>query len=90
MKMVENQFDRKVKSLRSDNGTKIKNSTTKKLLEELGVLHTKTNTYTPQQNGRIERKMRTIVESARSVFHAQNLSVSFWAEAVNYTVFTIN
>lgn len=34
--------------------------------------------------------MRTIVESARSVLHAQNLRVSLWDEAINYAVFTIN
>lgn len=90
MKMVENQFERKVKNLRSDNGTEIKNSTTKTLLEEFGVLHTKTNVYTPQQNGRIEREMRTIVESARSILHARKLGESLWAEAINYAVFTIN
>lgn len=90
MKMVENQFDKKVKSLRSDNGTEIKNFRTKQLLEELGIFHSFSNAYTPQQNGRIERKMRTIVESARSAIHTKDLSESLWAEAVNYAVFTIN
>jgi len=74
MKMVENQFERKVKCLRSDNGKEIKNAETQNLLEELGVFHSKSNAYTPQQNGRIEREMRTVVESARSVIHAQNLN----------------
>lgn len=90
MKMVENQFDRKVKCLRSDNGTEIKNADTRKLLEELGIFHTKSNVYTPQQNGRIEREMRTVVESARSAIHARNLNENLWAEAVNYAVFTLN
>jgi len=84
MKMVENQFERKVKCLRSDNGKEIKNAETQNLLEELGVFHSKSNAYTPQQNGRIKRKMRTVVESARSVIHARNLNENLWAEAVNY------
>lgn len=70
MKMVENQFERRIKCLRSDNGTEIKNVNVQKLLEELGVFHTKSNAYTLQQNGRIEREIRTVVESARSVIHA--------------------
>lgn len=90
MKMVENQFDRKVKCLRSDHGTEIKNADTRRLLNELGVFHTKSNVYTPQQNGRIEREMRTVVESARSAIHARDLNENLWAEAVNYAVFTIN
>jgi Reverse transcriptase (RNA-dependent DNA polymerase)./Integrase core domain. len=90
MKMVENQFGRKVKCLRSDNGTEVINNNVKELLEELGVFHSKSNPYTPQQNGRIEREMRTVVEAARSVIHAKDLNENLWAEAVNYVVFTIN
>lgn len=90
MKLTENQFERKIKCLKSDNGTEIKNADTKRLFEELGVFHSKTNAYSPEQNGRIEREMRTIVESARSVIHAKNLDENLWAEAVNYAVFTIN
>lgn len=90
MKMVENQFDRKIKCLKSDNGTEIKNANTQKFLEELGIFHTRSNAYTPQQNGRIEREMRTVVELARSAIHAQDLNEILWAEAVNYAVFTLN
>lgn len=90
LNMVENQFGRKVKCLRSDNETEIKNADTKKLLEEIGVFHTKSNAYTPQQNGRVEREMRTVVESARSAIHAQDLNANLWAEAVNYAIFTLN
>ena len=89
-KMVENQFERRFKCLRPDNGTEIKNAVTRGLLEELGVFHTKSHAYTPQQNGRIEREMRTVVESARSAIHAEGLDENLWAEAVNYAVFTLN
>ncbi|XP_024872522.1 uncharacterized protein LOC112455059 [Temnothorax curvispinosus] len=82
MKMVENKFDRKIKCLRSDNGTEIKNADTKKLLDELGIFHTRSNVYTLQQNGRIEREMRTVVVSARSAIHAQDMNENLWAEAI--------
>ncbi|KAI5727868.1 hypothetical protein M8J77_007947 [Diaphorina citri] len=90
IKLVENQFGKTIKCLRSDNGTEIKNKDTKKLLESLGVFHTNSVAYTPQQNGRIEREMRTVVEAARTVIHANNMNENLWAEAVNYSVFTIN
>lgn len=90
LRLVENQFDRKVKTLRSDNGTEIKNRNTQQILERLGVFHSKSSAYTPQQNGRIEREMRTIVEAARTVIHARGLNENLWGEAVNYAVFTIN
>lgn len=90
MNLLENQFGRKVKKLMSDNGREIQNTNSNKLLEELGVFHAKTCTYTPQQNGRIEREMRTVVEAARSVIHGMNLNQNLWAEAINYAVFTLN
>ena len=90
IKLVENQFERRVKILRSDHGTEIKNKVTKEFIENLGIFHSKSSTYTPQQNGRVEREMRTVVESARSVIHAKDLDVKLWAEAVNYVVFTLN
>ncbi|XP_039309068.1 uncharacterized protein LOC120358556 [Solenopsis invicta] len=34
--------------------------------------------------------MRTIVEAARAELHTGNLSKQLWAEAMNYSVFTIN
>lgn len=41
----------------------------------------------PAQNGLAERMNRTVVESARSMMFHSNLSVNFWAEAVNTTVY---
>lgn len=90
VKMAENQLGRKMKCLRSDNGKEIRNAATDKFLTDLGIFHTFTNPHTPQQNGRIEREMRTIVEAARSALTAANLSIRLWAEAVSYAVFTIN
>uniref|UniRef100_A0A1B6DZF0 Retroviral polymerase SH3-like domain-containing protein n=1 Tax=Clastoptera arizonana TaxID=38151 RepID=A0A1B6DZF0_9HEMI len=34
--------------------------------------------------------MRTVVEAARSAIHARNLNEKLWAEAVFYSVFTLN
>lgn len=48
--------------LRSDNGTEIRNANTKELLEKLGVFHSnKSSAYTPEQNGRIEREMLSML-----------------------------
>lgn len=90
LNLVKNQFGRQVKILKSDNGTEIKNEKSKNLFEELGIFHLRSATYTPEQNGRIEREMRTIVEAARAEMYAEKLSVKLWAEALNYSVFTIN
>ncbi|CAB0040444.1 unnamed protein product [Trichogramma brassicae] len=90
VKLVENQFGKMIKTLRSDHGTEIKNASAKEIMDSLGIFHSKSSTYTPQQNGRIEREIRTVVEATRSVIHARNLDTSLWGEAMNYVVHTLN
>ncbi|CAK1584992.1 unnamed protein product [Parnassius mnemosyne] len=90
LRPVENQLGRRVKSLRSDNGTELKNTKTKEMMDKLGILHTFMNVHTPEQNGRIEREMRTIIEAARAAIHADELDERLWAEAMNHAIFTIN
>lgn len=46
--------------------------------------------YTPPQNGRVEREMRTIVECARSMLYDAETPKKVWAEAVNTAVYILN
>ncbi|MCI11517.1 copia-type polyprotein [Trifolium medium] len=46
--------------------------------------------YTPQQNGVVERKNRTIMEMTRCLLHDKGLPKKFWAEAANTAVFLLN
>lgn len=90
IKKAKNKTGNKVKILRTDNVLENMNSNIKCLLEEIGVIHQRSVIYTPQQNGRAECEMRTIVETARTMLYSANLSKSFWAEAVNTAVFILN
>lgn len=76
--------------VRSDNGTEFVNLNVKELFEQQGIRHQRSVPYTPEHNGRAEREMRTIVESARTMIHARKLSLKFWAEAVNAAVYVLN
>lgn len=86
----ENQTGKKVKIIRTDNGLDEVNKEVKSVTDSLGIIHQKSCPYTPQQNGRAERDMRTIVEGARTVLHANGLSKTLWAEAINYFTYTLN
>lgn len=90
LQKVEVITGNKVKFLRSDNGGEFINNELEQLAESKGITHQKTVPYTPQQNGRAEREMRTIMEAARTMMLGKNLEKPFWAEAVNASVFTIN
>ena len=39
--------------------------------------------YTPQQNGVVERKNRSLMEMATCMMEAKTLTPNFWAEDVN-------
>ncbi|KAL8134558.1 hypothetical protein AgCh_009540 [Apium graveolens] len=45
---------------------------------------------TPQQNGVVERKNRTLVEAARTMLQDSKLPTRFWEEAVNTACYTQN
>ena len=87
--MVENQYEKKVKILRSDNGGEYTSNVFEKFLQSEGLVHEKTVVKTPSQNGVSERKNRTIMESVRSILSDSCLPKSFWDETVRTEVFKI-
>ena len=87
---VENQMNKKIKVLRSDNGREFCNTEFDGFFKKEGINHQRTNPYTPQQNGLCERFNRTIVEKARCLLFDANLGKDFWAEATNTAVYLQN
>ncbi|KAJ9556774.1 hypothetical protein OSB04_011388 [Centaurea solstitialis] len=80
----------RVKKLRSDNGTEFRNAKLQSFLEDVGISHNFSAVRTPQQNGVVERKNRTLVEAARSMMAHSGVPQSFWAEAVSTACYTQN
>jgi hypothetical protein len=50
LKRAQNEFDAKVKKIRSDNGSKFKNTQVEDYLDQEGINHEFSAPYTPQQN----------------------------------------
>jgi hypothetical protein len=65
---AQNEFGLRFKKIRSDNGTEFKNSQIEGFLEEESIKHELSSPYTPQQNGVVERKNRTLLDMARTMF----------------------
>jgi transposase InsO family protein len=80
---AENEFNFKIKKIRSDNGSEFKNSKIEDYCDEKGVKHKFSAKYTPQQDGVVEKKNQTLIDMARSILLEYNVSDSFWAEAIN-------
>lgn len=49
---------------------------------EQGIIHQTSCTATPQQNARVERKHRYILNVARSLLFVGNLPIRFWGEVI--------
>lgn len=86
--MVDRQFKKKVKSVRSDNGAEF--LCLKSYFEAQGILHQTSCVATPQQNGRVERKHRHILNVARALRFQANLPVRYWGECVLTASYLIN
>jgi transposase InsO family protein len=69
--------------IKSDHGTEFENSRFYEYCSEQGIKHEFSSPITPQQNGVVERKNRTLQESARVMLHAKHLPYHLWAEAMN-------
>jgi transposase InsO family protein len=78
---VQNEFELKVKNIRSDNGSGFRNTQVEEFLDEEGNKHERSAPYTPQQNGIVER--RTLIEAARTMLDEYNTLDSFWVEAIS-------
>lgn len=89
-KLVENQLNRTIKILRSDNGLEYVNKNFSKFLKECGIRHQTTTPYTPQQNGTAERMNRTLIERAKCMMLNANLPKVYWAEAIHTAAYIIN
>jgi len=87
--MMKNQFYR-VKVVRSDNGSEFTSSPLQMFYHENGILHESSCVDTPQQNERVERKHRHILNVARALRFQANLLICFWGECVLTTTYLIN
>ncbi|GJV00170.1 putative ribonuclease H-like domain-containing protein [Tanacetum coccineum] len=79
IKVIENLVDKKVKIIRSDNGTEFKNKVMDDFCREKGIKREYSVARTPQQNGVAERRNRTLIEAARTMLADSKLPTTFWA-----------
>nr|GEZ22376.1 retrovirus-related Pol polyprotein from transposon TNT 1-94 [Tanacetum cinerariifolium] len=70
--------------------TNFKNKILAKFFDEVGITQQFSAARTPQQNGVVERRNRTLVEAARTMLTFVNLPSFLWAEAIKTVCFTQN
>jgi transposase InsO family protein len=90
LRRAQNEFELKVKKIRSNNGSKFKNLQVEQYLEEEGIKHEFFDPYTPQQNGVVERKNRPLIDMVRTMLGEYKMPERFCSEAVNTACHAIN
>ncbi|GKD69807.1 putative ribonuclease H-like domain-containing protein, partial [Tanacetum coccineum] len=87
---IENLADKKVKIIKSENGTEFKKRVMIEFCEQKGIKREYSVARTPQQNGVAKRRNRTLIEAARTMLADSKLPITFWAEVVNTTCYVQN
>jgi transposase InsO family protein len=87
---AERVADRKLKCLRSDNARELKFGEMQQFLDGLGVERQFSQAYEHEQNGKVERANRTIMDKARSMLIDSQLEKQYWRDALTSAVFVAN
>ncbi|KAI3665286.1 hypothetical protein L6452_43910 [Arctium lappa] len=90
LKSIQVNLNQVVQTIRTDNGTEFKNQILTGYLTSVGISHTFSAARTPQQNGVVERRNRTLVEAACTMLSHYKLPLFLWAEAVATACYTQN
>nr|GFD40762.1 putative ribonuclease H-like domain-containing protein [Tanacetum cinerariifolium] len=82
LKMIQVRLKVPVRRISTDNGTEFVNQTLHEYYEEVGISHETSVARSPQQNGVVERRNRTLIEAARTMLIYAQALLFLWAEAV--------
>jgi transposase InsO family protein len=83
LRRAQNEFELKVKKIRSDNGSEFKNLQVEEFLEEEGIKHEFCAPYTPQQNGVVERKNMALIDMVRTMLGEYKMPERFWSNSAS-------
>ena len=86
--VVENRFQRRIRTLYSDNGGEF--IALRSFLVANGISHLTSPPHTPEHNGISERKHRHIVETDLSLLTHASVPKSYWTYAFAAAVYEIN
>ena len=77
-------------TLRTDRGGEFTSHEFNTFCNDNGIRRHLTAPYTPQQNGVVERRNRTLMEMTRSILKAMGVPNYLWGEAVRHATYLIN
>nr|GFC34371.1 hypothetical protein [Tanacetum cinerariifolium] len=90
LRLVQKGLQAQVRVVRTDKGTEFLNQTLHAYFAAEEIHHQTSVTCTPEQNGVVKRRNRTLVEAARTMLSTAKVPLFFWAEAIATACFTQN
>ncbi|GJY62543.1 retrovirus-related pol polyprotein from transposon TNT 1-94 [Tanacetum coccineum] len=75
---MENLNEVRVKELRSDNETEFRNHKLEEFYDENGISQNFSSPCTPEQNGVVERRNRTLIEAARTMLNRRSPDIIYF------------
>nr|GEW28987.1 hypothetical protein [Tanacetum cinerariifolium] len=92
LKMIQVRLKVIVRRIRIDNGTEFvyQNQTLREYYEQVDISHETSIACSPQQNGVVERRNRTLIKVACAMLIYAQASLFLWAEAVATACYTQN
>ncbi|GJV00856.1 putative ribonuclease H-like domain-containing protein [Tanacetum coccineum] len=90
LKMIQVRLKVPVRRIRTDYGTEFVNQTLCEYYEKVDISHETFVARSPQQNGVVERRNRTLIKAARTMLIYVKAPLFLWAEAVATACYTQN
>jgi hypothetical protein len=90
IRQLQVRLNKTVRFIRTDNGTEFVNKQLTQFYEGVGISHQKSIPRTPQQNGVVERRNRTLVEAARTMLIFSKAPMFLRAESIATACYTQN
>ncbi|GJY81867.1 retrovirus-related pol polyprotein from transposon TNT 1-94 [Tanacetum coccineum] len=81
-KLVQRLLHAQVRTVQTDKGMEFLNKILHAYFSQEGIEHQTSVARTPEQNGVVKRRNRTLVEAARTMLSATKVPLFFWAEAI--------
>jgi len=88
--LVEKESGEKIQTFITDRGGEFVSGEFNSFCERTGIRRHLTAPYTPQQNGEVERRDRTLLEMARSILKHMHMPNYLWGEAIRHSTYLIN
>lgn len=86
----ENEFNCRIRVLRTDGGGEYDTQTVDLFCKPSGIRRQKTEAGTPQSNGKAERMNRTLFNMVWCMLFGSGIPLTHWSDAAEYAAFILN